>query len=388
MQKGTSKHQIVSTVKRRTLIKGVGATIGAGLTSGLAWGQAATARNPMVGQIIDSSNQTQDVSKDFLIGSRAAWQEINATGGIRGQVVRHTVVEVDGSKSQAEAAWAQLRGDTNCLACFGSCGDALAMMLTQMSRDDRAEFAHVAPWLQNAAIDAGTDTFPIFSHREQQIRHALQSMATVGVDSISVVYQNLAEQQLNAPDIEKIAQNLKLKLRSFPIQTDLAALAAQISASTVPLILFVGGTPELVQFTRGWNPGKSLRYIIALADVNLQVAQQMLGNRHVPIIGMQAVPMVTAPLAIVRRYRQAMAKYFDEPPTALSFAGYLAARYTAQVLQANGGSLSRSSAYEAFARRQTVDLEGFRIEYEKGSSKLASAFVTQTMLRADGRVIG
>lgn len=369
-------------------MKGVGATIGAGLTSGLAWGQAATARNPMVGQIIDSSNQTQDVSKDFLIGSRAAWQEINATGGIRGQVVRHSVVEVDGSKSQAEAAWAQLRSDANCLACFGSCGDALAMMLTQMSRDDRAEFAHVAPWLQNAAVDAGTDTFPIFSHREQQIRHALQSMATVGVDSISVVYQNLAEQQLNAPDIERIARNLKLKLRSFPIQADLATLASQISVSNVPLILFVGGTPELVQFTRGWNPGTSLRYIIALADVNLQVAQQMLGNRHVPIIGTQAVPMVTAPLAIVRRYRQAMAKYFDEPPTALSFAGYLAARYTAQVLQANGGSLSRSSAYEAFARRQTVDLEGFRIEYEKGSSKLASAFVTQTMLRADGRVIG
>jgi ABC-type branched-subunit amino acid transport system substrate-binding protein len=359
-----------------------------GLISGMAWGQSGAARNPMVGQIIDSSNQTQDVSKDFLIGSRAAWQEFNAAGGIRGQLVRHSVIEVDGSRGQAEAAWAQLRADANCLACFGSCGDAVAMMLTQMSRDDRSEFAHVAPWLQNAAIDVGADTFPIFSHREQQVRHALQSMATVGVDSISVVYQNLAEQQLNASDIERIARNLKLKLRSYPIQADLTLLASQISATNVPLILFVGGTPELVQFTRGWNPGSSLRYIIALADVNLQVAQQMLGNRHVPIIGTQAVPMVTAPHAIVRRYRQAMAKYFDEPPTALSFAGYLAARYTAQVLQSNGSNLSRSGVYEAFARRQTVDLEGFRIEYEKGSSKLASAFVTQTMLRADGRVIG
>ena len=172
----------------------------------------------------------------------------------------------------------------------------------------------------------------------------------------------------------------------MPVQPDLTLQAQQISNTNVPLVLFVGGTPELVQFTRGWGQGNMLRYIIALADVNLLTAQQMIGNRRVPVVGTQAVPVVSSAMPIVRRYRQALAKYYDEPPTALSLAGYISARYTAQVLLSVRGNLNRSAAYEAFLRRQSIDLEGFRVSYENG--KLQNAFVTQSMLSADGRALG
>jgi hypothetical protein len=33
---------------------------------------------------VDTSQEQQDVAKDFLIGSRAAWQDINLKGGLRG----------------------------------------------------------------------------------------------------------------------------------------------------------------------------------------------------------------------------------------------------------------------------------------------------------------
>jgi ABC-type branched-subunit amino acid transport system substrate-binding protein len=351
-----------------------------------AMAQNPTARGPMVAQIVDSSVQNQDISKDFLVGSRTAWQEINASGGIRGQTIRHRVIETDGSAEQADAAWAQLRNDSSCIASFGTCADGVAVGLAVRHRADSSELAHIAPWLQSALADQIQNTFAIFSNREQQIQHALKSMSTVGVDSMTVVYQSEAERRLNAQDIQRTAQSLKLNLREQPVQADLSRQAAQISNTSVPLVLFVGGTPELVQFTRGWNRGSSLRYIIALADVNLQTAQQMIGNRHVPVIGTQAVPIVSGSLPIVRRYRQALAKYYDEPPTALSLAGYISARYTAQVLQTVRGNLSRASAYEAFARRQSMDLEGFRVAYENG--KLQTAYVTQSMLSADGRVIG
>jgi hypothetical protein len=95
---------------------------------------------------------------------------------------------------------------------------------------------------------------------------------------------------------------------------------------------------------------------------------------------------VSGSLPIVRRYRQALAKYYDEPPTALSLAGYLSARYTAKVLHTLRGNLNRNAVFEAFSRRQSVDLEGFRISYDNG--KLQTAYVTQSMLSADGRVVG
>jgi ABC-type branched-subunit amino acid transport system substrate-binding protein len=374
-------------MQRRSLLRS-GAVAGVlGAMSPWAWAQGPAARSPMVAQVVDSSNQTQDISKDFLVGSRTAWQEINAAGGIRGQTIRHQIIETDGSAAQMNATWGQLRGDASCIASFGTCADALATAFTLQSREGGNELAHVAPWLQNASVDQGANTFSIFSNREQQIQHALKNMTTVGVDNLMVVYQSEAERSQNTQDIQRMAQSLKLALREMPVQSDLSEQARQIiSRTSTPLVLFVGGTPELVQFMRGWNPGVTLRYIIALADVNLQTAQQMMGRRHVPVIGTQAVPIVTGSMTVVRRYRQALAKYYDEPPTALSLAGYLSARYTAQMLQTVRGNLNRSAAYEAFSRRPAMDMEGFRVAYDNG--KLQSAYVTQSMLSADGRVIG
>ena len=373
-------------ITRRSWLRTAGGASVLAAGSPQIFAQGASLRNPMVAQVVDSSTQTQDISKDFVVGSRTAWQEINAAGGLRGQTIRHNIIQTDGSAAEMNTAWAQLRNDSSCVASFGTCADTLAAALTAQSREGNSELVHAAPWLQNASVELGAQTFSIFSTREQQIQHALRNMTTVGVDKLMVVYQSADERRQNMPDIQRMAQSLKLTLQEMPVQADLSAQASQISRTSTPLVLFVGGTPELVQFMRGWNPGVTLRYIIALADVNLQTAQQMMGNRHVPVIGTQAVPVVSGSLAVVRRYRQALAKYYDEPPTALSLAGYLSARYTAQVLQNVRGNLNRSAAFEAFSRRQPVDLEGFRVTYNNG--KLQSAYVTQSMLSADGRLIG
>jgi ABC-type branched-subunit amino acid transport system substrate-binding protein len=376
------------TIQRRQCLK-AGLLISAGVSAPLVWAQKTAARGTsgglMVGQIADVSNAYQDVSKDFIIGSRTAWQEINAAGGIQGQRIRHQVIEMDGSSAELDKAWKQLRDDDNCLATFGSCADVLAAQITSRNSAERNELAHVAPWLQNSAIGVGRSTFPIFSNRENQIQHALKSMSSVGINNLSVVYSNEREMAASSADIARIARNLKLGLREWPVQADLVGLSRQISATQAPLALFVGGTPELVQFMQAWNRSGGIRYIVALADVNLQTALQMNGGKPVPVIGTQAVPVVSSSVRIAQRFRSALAKYFDEPPTALSLAGYISARYTAQVMQ-SARTLNRSAVFEAFARRSSTDLDGFRIEVENGS--LQSAFVTQSMMSADGRVIG
>lgn len=377
---------MATSLQRRGFLRTTGVASAALAISPWVKAQSPVARTPMVAQIVDSSLQNQDISKDFLVGSRTAWQEINAAGGLQGQPVRHSVIETDGSVSQVDAAWRQLRADPSCVASFGACADAVAASLAARSRTEGAELAHVAPWLQSALSEPTPNTFTIFSNREQQLRHALKNLSTVGMDRVTVVYQSENGRRLNASDIQRLAQALKLTLLEMPVQTDLTLQAQHISSTNVPLVLFVGGTPELVQFTRGWSKGNMMRYIIALADVNLLTAQQMIGNRHVPVIGTQAVPVVSSSMPVVRRYRQALAKYYDEPPTALSLAGYLSARYTAQVLSSVRGNLNRSAAFEAFTRRQSIDLEGFRVSYDNG--KLQNAYVTQSMLSADGRVLG
>ena len=67
---------------RRRLLRSGAAVIAASAALPMARAQAArgSSRNPVVAQIVDVSLQQQDVSKDFLIGSRAAWADLNSAG--------------------------------------------------------------------------------------------------------------------------------------------------------------------------------------------------------------------------------------------------------------------------------------------------------------------
>jgi len=163
-------------------------------------------------------------------------------------------------------------------------------------------------------------------------------------------------------------------------------LGQKLNASTPAILLFVGGTPELAQFTQGLEKQARQRYIVALADVNLQTLLQMGAARNTPVIATQPVPMVNASLPVVRKYRETMARLFDEPPTALSLAGFIAARYTFEVLNAVDGALSRQSALAAFQRRASLDIGGFRISFD--ARRRSGVYVTQSMMALDGRLIG
>ena len=179
---------------------------------------------------------------------------------------------------------------------------------------------------------------------------------------------------------------MKLKLATWSGTGSPQELGQRLGPQTPAVLLFVGGTPELVQFTQGLARQARQRYVIALADVNLQTVAQMGGGRSTPVIATQAVPMVNAALPIVRRYREVLARLFDEPPVALSLAGFIASHYTFEVLNDIEGAPTRANTLAAFQRRRDVDVGGFRVSFE-GRNR-GAGFVTQSMLTADGRVVG
>lgn len=352
------------------------------------WAQPpkAAARSLLVAQIVDTSPTQQDVSKDFLIGSRAAWQDINLKGGLRGRPVQHVSVEVDGSAASMKAAVQQLLDNPACLVLSGTAGDPAAGLLAAELRQQTATIAHVAPWLQNSSVEVDDRTFPIFAARQEQISHALKSLTVMGVSEVGAVYASQQEYQLYQLDLERIATSMKLKLQSYRANGDLDRLGQRLTPGTPAILLFVGGTPELVQFTQGLEKQQRQRYIVALADVNLQTMTQMGGARTTPVIATQAVPMVNASLPVVRNYRETMARLFDEPPVSLSLAGFIAARYTFEVLRDIDGALTRQSVLAGFQRREAVDVGGYRVAFNP--QRRSATYVTQSMLTIDGRVIG
>ena len=348
--------------------------------------RAQPARSWVIAQIVDTSAQQQDVSKDYLIGSRAGWQEINAQGGLLGRPVKHLSIETDGSATSLRAALDNVQGNTACIALSGTAGDRTAQALTSLLRTDRSGLAHVAPWLQNASSELDDTTFAIFADRQAQIAHIVKSLSIVGTKDLGVIYASSQEYALYRADVERSAQRMSMQLSTSLPSQDLKSVGQKLGANSPAVQLFIGGTPELAQFTLGLEQQARQRYVLALADVNLQTMKEMGAARQTPVFAAQTVPMVNSSLPIVRAYRAAMSKFFDEPATPLSLAGYIAARYTFEVLSKAGAGLNRQTALAAFQKRESVDVGGFRVNYNAAGR--GSQFVTQSMLSRDGYVVG
>ncbi|MBC7547578.1 MAG: ABC transporter substrate-binding protein, partial [Polaromonas sp.] len=346
----------------------------------------ASGKSVVVAQIVDVSQAQQDVSKDFLIGSRAAWQDINLRGGVNGRKVLHQTLETDGTLASVKQALGAALDNPDCVVLSGCVGDGVASQLLEMSRSGGSKMAHAAPWLQNSTAEIDEHTFPIFAARQAQITHALQSLSVMGLKELGAVYGSAQNFQADHLEVERIAASLKLKLHSFQAGASLRALGQKLTAATPGILLFLGGTPELAEFTQGLEQQARQRYVVALADVNLQVLAQMGVAKGTPIIATQPVPMATNAMPLVRSYRETMTRLFDEPPTPLSLAGFLAARYTFEVMNSADGTLSRKSALATFQKRSDLDLGGFRVSFN--AQRRSDSYVTQSMLARDGRAIG
>jgi len=208
----------------------------------------------------------------------------------------------------------------------------------------------------------------------------------MGVQEIGAVYGNAGEVTNYREEVERAANELKLRIRTYTPTSTLEALASTLNAQSPRILIFLGGTPELAQFAQGIEKQAAQRYIVAMSDVNVVSLQQLGISRFTPIIATQSVPPTNSNLPLVRNYREALTRLFDEPASAQSLAGFISARYCAEVLQTAEGGLSRATALQAFAKRQAIDLGGLRLNPD--TRKRSSVFVTQSMLGADGKIVG
>jgi ABC-type branched-subunit amino acid transport system substrate-binding protein len=373
--------------RRRLLQGGALAAMGhSAFASAPATAAEPAGRPYAIAQFMDMSAGQQDVSRDFAAGSRAAWQDVNANGGLRGRPVQHLSIDVDGSTASLAAAIRKVREAGNCLALCGTVGDATAAQAMATLRSEGLQMAHAAPWLMNSSVVVDDYTFPIFAGRQEQIAHALKSLSVMGMREAGVVYATVQDAVQYHEDLERIAAGMQLKLQTFRADGKLQGLGARMGQATPALMLFIGGTPELAQFTQGLDRQPRQRYVVALADVNLQTLTQMGLKAGTSIVAAQPVPLTSSSLAVVRAYRDANGRFFDEAPTALGLAGFIAARYAFEVLRTHEGPLNAAAVLATFQRRAETDVGGYRVVF--GPQKRSGTYVTQSMLTPEGRIVG
>ncbi|MDB5730899.1 MAG: amino acid/amide transporter substrate-binding protein family, partial [Variovorax sp.] len=230
--------------------------------------------------------------------------------------------------------------------------------------------------------------FAIFASREEQLRHVLKNMAGMGVTELGLVYPTPAQAQALQPSTSAFAARLQLKTRALtvPAGEDIERYASRLPPDAPVFLVFMGQSIELALFTRGLGQRGSQRYVVCLSDVDTTTFLQLKPAKAVPVIFTQVVPNPRAgKVGVVRSYRAALQRLFDEAPSPVSLAGYLAGRYAAAVLAGAGPNPTRARVLAEFQRRRPLELDGYHLEFARDGR--ASRYVSQTLLNAQGNFI-
>lgn len=344
------------------------------------------ARAARVVQLVDTAADQQELGRDYSTGLRVAFAEASRSGARLPELVTQPC---DGTAAGAQSALKALADDASTLALVGTAGERLAALAVAETQSLGLEIAHVAPWLPDTRFDADPRVLPLFASREVQLQRALSSLASVGITEIGVVHGTAPADRVLLGAVASATASLKLKTRSLavPVGADAAEFAARLPASAPTVLLFLGGAPELAVFTRGLERTAGQRYVVCLSDVDGALLEGLPSGTKVPLIFAQVVPNPHSnTLAVVRRYRAALATLFDEAPAPLSLAGYLAGRYAVHLLAGAGAAPDRAGVLAAAKKRPSLELGGFRFDFAQ--SARGSQFVDQTLRRGDGRLIG
>ncbi|MBS0450583.1 MAG: twin-arginine translocation pathway signal protein [Proteobacteria bacterium] len=381
-----------SAMGRRQVLRGLAGALGTTALSSMSFPALAQSRATAdagtlhVTQLLDMSPDQQQLSRDYATGIRLAFAEMKKAGMPAPQL---STVETDGSAAAARSALQAIQGDAAQVAVLGTAGESLALASLAESAQMKLEIAHVAPWLADPQMDDNPRLFALFASREEQIRYVLKTLSVVGVHELGLVYPSPQHAQAMQAGMAAIAGRLQLKTRNLvvPKGTDISAFASKLPANAPMFLMFMGGAIELALFTQGLGQRGTQRYLMCLSDVDTNTFMQLNPGKTVPVIFTDVVPNPhTSKLPVVRNYRSALARLFDEAPTPVSLAGYLAGRYAATVLAAAGAGASRAKVLAEFQRRRPLELDGWQLAFDTHGR--ASSFVSQTMLNTRGNFVG
>jgi hypothetical protein len=267
-------------------------------------------------------------------------------------------------------------------------GDRLAVQTQAELRQQDPKLCQIGPWMADSRFESDRNVACLFASRARQLQQGLSVMRNMGMNELCVVYASAAEQALYDPQVAEMAQaqGLRLSRLTGTPGTPFGTLASRVPASSA-VILCLATSAELALLTQAMAARGDRRFVLGLGDVDAPSLQQLAPGKGVPVILTQVVPNPSrGRTPVLEAYRTKLNQLFEEAPSAISFAGYLAGLYAAALVNDAGSGLSRDTLSAQVARRSPQDLGGWRVEFR--DDQRGSRFVTHTLLSSNGQLIG
>ncbi len=309
------------------------------------------------------------LGRGMNLGIKAAFAEVNATGGVYGRTLE-LIQRNDGYEPELAIVNSRtLLEEDRVFALIGGVGTPTSRAVLPIA--NAAEVPYIAPFTGAGFLrDATTYAINLRASYDQETRRIVQFLAqTLKKTRVAVVYQNDSYGQVGLQGVQKAMAEIDRELVSigaYPRNTKAVKTALlDVVQSEPEAIVIIGAYAPTAEFIL-WAQKLNLNSVFfTISFVGSQALASALGDHGKGVYVTQVVPTPDSRDVLVAwQYREAL-RTLD--PLAnigfVSFEGYLAGRMTISLLKRAGRDVTRAKFMRAMRGMSFDDLNGFSLEF-------------------------
>ncbi|GGH61312.1 lipoprotein [Comamonas phosphati] len=329
-------------------------------------------------------------------GAKAYFDQVNAQGGINGLKVR-VVTEDDQYKASETIRLVQevARRDKP-VAFINLLGSAnVTEMLKDKTFDKVATpFVGITPGAEALRKPGSPWMFHVQAGDRAQLRKVLSLLATIGLNKVAVVYQDIPFGQSGLGFVDEMAPGLKVDIAariSVPSASeDFKTVAQQLNKTDAKAYLMIltpnsgGAMVRDLRAAGNLTPIYSMSYVSAGAILEKAPLKDAVG---IALAQVASNPDSDA-TSLSRDFRAAMSKFLPDVKerSSMQMIGYINARVTGEAIRRAGPNPTPDKVAAALRQLQ-ISLGGYMVDFTGANKNVGADFVDIGVINHQGKLM-
>ncbi len=345
----------------------------------------------LFGQSAALSGPAKELGRNMRLGILAAFDEVNAAGGVHGRVLELQSLDDAYEPEDAIVMTRHLIEQEQVFALIGAVGTPTSRSATPIARN--AGVPYIAPFTGAAFLrdDEWDNIINLRASYNQETEEMVARLTEdLGITRISVMYQNDSFGRAGFRGTVAALERRDMELTSIGIYP------RNTTAVKTALLDLRQGDPEAVIMIGAYEPVARLilwarrtgmdAVFMTVSFVGSNALAQELGSDGAGVLVTQVVPFPEDnSLPVILSYLDALASHDPEAePGFVSLEGYLAGRMVIAALQECGAEVDRSCLLDQLIDHGDFDLDGFKLRFGDGDNQ-GSDEVFLTVIGSDGK---
>ncbi len=375
--------------RRRLALAGMAAAVAAPWTGRVMAADGVSDKEVLLGQSAILSGVLGTPIRALLSGAIAAFEAVNAGGGIAGRRIRLVSLDDELAPPKAVANYKKLLLEERVFAMFACVGSGTTAAASEVLRTTDAVAVGGYAVADSAREKAGDSAFFVRATTRREAEALVRQLTTIGIDRIAMAHLanpggleafKLLEGALAAHQLRTVA--------SAGIEGDGSNLGnasrTLVAANPQAVIMYLGGRlpADLMTAMRaaGSQPG-----FYGMSIVSGEVAAKVLGEKARGLAIAQVTPFPWRATSPEMQLYQHAVQQSKAGINYYTMEGWIDAQVVIEALRRCGKDLTRER-FRAALRSMKTRIAGLDVDFT-GSGNTGSRYVELVQVRADGSFI-